>query len=88
MFYVEMTDTFGGESNYCWIRRFIVKAKTFRGAISKVAKETGYRFRLSSDFSDSKRYDAKGACICAYVYEESERHKDQAEKHGRSYKEL
>jgi len=39
-FFVEITDTFGGEANYSWVKRFIVRASTFRGAISKVSKET------------------------------------------------
>ena len=25
-YYIEMTDTFGGEANYCWVNRFIVRA--------------------------------------------------------------
>jgi len=72
-FFVEITDTFGGESNYSWVNRFIVKASTFRGAISKVSKETGYSFKCVMSAGDMSRYDAKSACICAFVsYAENE----------------
>ncbi len=27
-YFIEMTDTFGGEANYCWVHRFIVSAST------------------------------------------------------------
>ena len=65
-FFVEMTDTFGGEANYCWVKRFIVKATTFKGAIRIVAKETGYSGRIKKvwDLGDETRHDVKGACIC------------------------
>jgi len=66
-FYVEITDTFGGEANYSWVKRFIVKARTFQGAISKVSKETGYSFKCVMATGDMNRYDAKGNCICAFV---------------------
>lgn len=60
-FFMEMTDTFGGELNYCWINRFIVNAKSIRGAIQKVARETGFNFRFNG-----AHYKAKNACIAVY----------------------
>lgn len=63
-FHFEMTDTFGGEMNYCWIERFTVKAKTELGAIRKLSKETGFNFR-----KDGFVYRAKRACIAAYILE-------------------
>jgi len=72
-FFVEITDTFGGEANYSWVKRFIVRASTFRGAISKVSKETGYSFKCVMSAGDMSRYDAKSACICAFAsYAENE----------------
>ena len=62
-FFVEMTDTFGGEANYSWVNRFIVSASSERGAIGKVTRKTGYRARgVGCD-----RYDVPGACICYFV---------------------
>jgi len=43
---IEITDTFGGEANYCWARRFTVKAKSIRGAVNKFAREHGGGWRV------------------------------------------
>ena len=61
IFYIEMTDTFGGDLNFCWVKRFKVKSSTIRGAISKVSKETGFNFR-----NNGLHYKALGACVAAY----------------------
>ena len=66
-FLVEITDTYGGEANYCWVKRYAVSANTLRGAICKVSKESGYRFRF-----DGLRYNVKGAAICAFVFDTDE----------------
>ncbi len=66
-FYVEVTDTFAGDANYCWVNRYLVSASTQRGAISKVARATGYRFRRAWSDCESARYDARGARVCAFV---------------------
>lgn len=62
VFLVEITDTYGGEANYSWVRRFAVSATTQRGAICKVSKETGYKFRF-----DGVRYNVPSAAVCAFV---------------------
>ena len=66
-FFVEMTDTYGGESNYSWVNRFIVKASTMRGAMCKVSREVGSRTRKVMDCGDFQRYDVTGVCICFFV---------------------
>ena len=63
---VKMTDTFGGEANYCWIHRFIVSASTPRGAMRKVSRETGFTARCTMP-GDPERWDAVGACVCFFV---------------------
>ena len=67
LFFVEMTDTFGGEANYCWVNRFLVKAKSKLGAIRKVTTETGYYARKDYDAGDIARYNSKDACICYFI---------------------
>ena len=57
----EITDTFGGEANYCWARHYQVEANSLHGALCKVSKETGYNFNY-----DGARYDAKGCCVCMF----------------------
>jgi hypothetical protein len=63
-YYFEMTDTFGGELNYCWIHRFSIKANSIRGALQKLSKETGFNFRYNG-----MHYKAKKACVAAYEIE-------------------
>ncbi len=63
-YYFEMTDTFGGELNYCWIHRFKIEAKSPRGAIQKLSRETGFKFRF-----DGLVYRAKGAHVAAYAFD-------------------
>ena len=64
---IEMTDTFGGEVNYSWVHRYNVQATTQRGAISKLSRETGYSFRADG----AGRYNAQGACVCAFVLDDA-----------------
>ena len=67
LFFVEMTDTYGGEANYSWVWRYMVSAKSMLGAIRKVTRETGYPARKDFDCSDTARYNVPGACICYFV---------------------
>lgn len=80
-FYVEMTDTFGGEANYSWVSRFAVMANNPRHAISKVSRETGYSFRKEWDSGEMVRYKARGACVCAFVeYFDPDKHSETRTK--------
>ena len=60
-FYFEITDIFDGELNYCWLNRYIIKAKTFRDAITKLSRHTGLKIRKNGLY-----FKAKGYCIGAY----------------------
>jgi hypothetical protein len=65
---IEITDTYNGESNYSWVQRLDVKAKSMRGAISKAARHFGYKgFRLDCMCGDYASYKLSGACIIAFV---------------------
>ena len=64
-FEFEVTDTFGGEANYSWVRREVINAKSLHGALCKLAKLTGFNFRF-----DGARYNARNACVCAFLVEE------------------
>lgn len=68
-YFVEMTDTYGGEANYSWVTRFLVQSVSMRGAVSKVTRETGYCARLDYNSDDMARYNATSACICYFVQE-------------------
>jgi len=58
-FYFHLTDTFGGETNYCWIKRYFVDANSLHGALCIISRELGYNFSLYC----TDIYHAKGACI-------------------------
>ena len=65
---IEITDTFGGEANYSWVKRFKVKASSIRGAMTKLAKyqgDKGWRFYYGDNMFS--RYNLSGACVCAFV---------------------
>ena len=68
-YFVEMTDTFGGDANYSWCNRFKVRANTVIGAIRKTAQETGHSGRIRKDFDSGEltRYNVSGAAICYFV---------------------
>ena len=67
VYYFEMTDTYGGESNYSWVHRFKVEAKSLHGALCKLSREVGYNFNY-----DGLRYNAKNACICLFDISDDE----------------
>ena len=64
---IEITDTFGGEANYCWVKRYQVKAKSILGAVQKIAREHGGGWRVDYNDGDSARYNLQGACVCMFV---------------------
>lgn len=58
----EVTDTFGGEANYCWKRTHTFEATSLHGALCMLSRAEGLNFR-SVGFD---RFDALHACICAF----------------------
>ena len=67
LYYIEVTDTFGSEANYSWVRRYKTEAKSFRGAITKLAKHYGSGWRNDMNCGDFMRYVIPGSCVCAFV---------------------
>ena len=67
-YFFEYTDTYGGEANYTWADRFLVSAKTLRGALIKVSKELGLQkaLKLQYNTGDSARWDIKNSCTCLF----------------------
>lgn len=66
-FNVEITDLFGGEANYSWVKRYTVTAKSFRGAIAMVSKLYGSGWRKTIECGDYCQYKMQGACVTAFV---------------------
>lgn len=61
-YYFEVTDTFSGDANYCWVERYKVEASCVEGAIGKLRRFLGYNFTQSH----RDRWDDKHACVCAF----------------------
>lgn len=76
LFFVEITDTYGEDANYSWVKRYKVSASSELGAIRKVSAETGLNFRKEWDTGDLVRYDAKHCAVCAFLspYEDQSEH--------------
>lgn len=66
---IECTDTFGGEANYCWVRRFSVRASSLRGAARVAARHLGYsgRIRAAGSWGSGGRWDVSGAAVCFFA---------------------
>lgn len=67
IFFVEITDTFGGEANYSWVTRHKVRATTERGAMRKIGRESGLSWRCTSNYGDVQRWDSACGATCAFV---------------------
>lgn len=67
--FVELTDTFGGEANYSWVTRVKVQAKTLPHALRRFSKDAGFVGRLRKQWDDGNaiRYDVQGACVCFFI---------------------
>ena len=64
-YYVEMTDTFGGEPNYCWVRRTVIQANSARDAMRLARREFGYlakHGRITRDYGDEIHWQPYSQC--------------------------
>jgi len=66
-YFVEMTDTYGGEANYCWVNRFIVRASSPRGAMRRVCTRTGDRVQCVDRYNEPQTWDSSIGCIRYFV---------------------
>lgn len=68
---IEMTDTFGGEANYCWVRRATIEApctSTSAMLVRRAKRALGITGRhKTTDWGDLIRLDLAGACICIFI---------------------
>jgi hypothetical protein len=67
MYFVEITDTFGGEANYSWVTRHCVTASSARGAMWKVSRDSGLSWHCVDKTWDTKRYDSQSGATCAFI---------------------
>lgn len=65
-FYFELTDTYAGEANYSWVKRFKVVARSELAALRKLNSHFHYRWRRVYATDDLTRWDCVNACICLF----------------------
>ena len=69
-YFAEFTDTFGGEANYSWCRRFKVSAASKLGAVQKLSRHVGVKWRKECDIPDlneTTEYKARRHCLALFV---------------------
>ena len=68
---IEMTDTFGGEANYCWVRRATIEAPataTSQMLVRRAKRALGITGRHKiCDWGDLIRLDFINSCICIFI---------------------
>ena len=71
---IEVTDTFAGEANYCWVKRGTTNAETRRGKIEAAKRVAGWdgwcRVKVMADcgdFLEIRPVDTSGVCQVAFV---------------------
>lgn len=62
LFFIEVTDVYGGEANYSWVTRHVVRAKSFLGAIQWLSRNSGLNWRF-----DGMRYNSASGSTCAFI---------------------
>ena len=65
LFFVEITDTYGGEANYSWVTRHVISAKSELGCINALSRRSGINWRAVG----CERYDSKSGATCAFIRE-------------------
>lgn len=66
----EYTDTFGGESNYSWVKRGTIETDDFKKALRLAKKElglTGMRGRITMNCGDMIAWVPYGHCTILFI---------------------
>lgn len=69
---VEVTDTFGGEANYSWVRRYtfdVIDASSKYSVVRRAKREIGWTGCrcLTVDYSDMVELRPQGQCMVAFI---------------------
>jgi len=66
-FFIEVTDTFGGDANYSWVTYHVIKGNTERGAINRFSRLSGMHWHRTMDTGSMKRYDSESGATCYFI---------------------
>lgn len=67
LFFIEVTDTFGGDANYSWVNRHVIRGSTMRGAVQRFSRMSGMNWHKVADYGDQCRYDSKSGATCFFI---------------------
>lgn len=67
LYYIEVTDTYGGEANYSWVTRHIIKAKSMRGAVQRFSRISGMSWHCVDAYCEPKRFDSRSGATCYFI---------------------
>lgn len=67
--YYSMTDLYGGERNYSWVKKGEVMAENERQALRRARKELGYSGVRGEPFDFDSSWIPRGACVVLDVFE-------------------
>ena len=72
VYLAEYTDTFGGEANYCWVRRATIRpAKDTLRAVLRAARAalglSGVKGDIVANYGDEYHWKPRGACTILMV---------------------
>lgn len=62
LYFIEITDMFGGEANYSWVTRHVIRAKSERGAVNAMSRRSGMNWRY-----DGLKYLSKSGATCMFI---------------------
>jgi hypothetical protein len=65
LYFIEVTDTYGGEANYSWVTRHLIKGSSIRGAINRFSRLSGLSWRAVGN----DRYDSLSGATCLFITE-------------------
>lgn len=64
LYFVEITDMYGGEANFSWVTRHVIRASSRRGAASALSRRSGLSWRW-----DGCKYLSQSGATCAFIEE-------------------
>jgi len=70
---IELTDTFGGEANYCWVKRQEIEIPddlSGRALVrrSKQLLEVSHIPHRKTDYGETLRLDFPGVCVVMFIF--------------------
>ena len=73
LYHAELTDTFAGEANYCWLHRATFEAESDASPQTlirraKKALRTNYSFRTTADCGDLLRADSPKSSVVLFIF--------------------